>query len=312
MYQTTLAQSVSCSGVGVHSGAPVSLTLRPAPEHHGICFQRTDIPNISLKEATIPADWSLVDHGDFCTKLTNKFGHSISTVEHLMAAFAGRGITNTIVEIDGPELPIMDGSAAPFLFLIECAGVKTQSAPAKYIRVLKEVTVETDYGFATLSPSDTFEAEAEITFSNRADMPSQKMSSDNLTECFKKDLARARTFGFYSDVEKLKAAGLARGGSLENAVVFDESQQVMNPEGLRFDDECIRHKLLDMVGDLYLAGAPIRGLFQGKNFGHALNNQLLRALFADKSAWAVGFETTEKSPLSYANQQREFPRPAIA
>lgn len=311
MYQKTLMRSISCSGVGVHSGAPVSMTLRPAPEHHGITFQRTDITDISLKESIIPALWSLVDHGDFCTKLTNEFGYSISTVEHLMAAFAGLGISNAIIEVDGPELPIMDGSAAPFLFLVECAGIKEQSAPLKYIRILKEISVEGPHGFATLAPSNTFKAEAEMTFSHKAHMDSQKMSCHNVIECFKKDFARARTFGFYCDVEKLKAAGLARGGSLENAVVF-ENGKALNPEGLRFEDECIRHKLLDMVGDLYLAGGHILGHFKGKNFGHALNNQLLRTLFEDRTAWEVGFIETNPTPLRTSFNQNDLPRPAIA
>jgi UDP-3-O-[3-hydroxymyristoyl] N-acetylglucosamine deacetylase len=284
MYQKTILQSVSCSGVGVHSGVPVSLTLRPAPENYGIRFQRTDLKHLPSQESIILAQWNNVEKGDFCTKITNQFGHSVSTIEHLMAALAGQSITNLLVEIDGSELPIMDGSAAPFLFLIDCAGIKTQGVPAKYIRILKTVTVKTEYGFASLSPSDTFGADVEITFPGREGMTSQHFHSKNLHECFKQDLARARTFGFYSDVEKLKQAGLARGGSLDNAVVF-EGGEVLNPEGLRFDDECIRHKVLDMVGDLYLAGATIQGRFHGQNFGHALNNALLHALFSDKKAW---------------------------
>jgi UDP-3-O-[3-hydroxymyristoyl] N-acetylglucosamine deacetylase len=314
MHQKTILQSISCSGIGVHSGAPVSITLRPAPKDHGIVFQRVDVLNKPHHETLITASWKNVQKGDFCTKLQNQFGQSVSTIEHLMAALAGHGITNILVEVNGPELPIMDGSASPFLFLIECAGLKGQDAPQKIIKILKEVNVKTDYGFASLSPSSGFSAEATITFSGRDGMDAQTFSSKNLQDSFKKDLARARTYGFYSDVEKLKAAGLARGGSLENAVVFDKGD-VLNPEGLRFQDECIRHKVLDMVGDLYLAGAPIQGHFKGQNFGHSLNNMLLHELFSDKSAWAEHYEEEKEPDFSYASSfSHEMPsaRPAVA
>ncbi len=312
MYQKTILQSVSCSGVGVHSGRPVSLTLRPAPENYGIRFQRVDLEHLPLQETIITAHWNNVNKGDFCTKISNTFGHSVSTIEHLMAALAGQQITNLIIEVDGSELPIMDGSAAPFLFLIDCAGVKVQTAPAKYLKILKKVTVETDYGFASLSPSDHFEADVSITFPGRKGMASQEFHSDNLHECFKQELARARTFGFYSDVEKLKQAGLAKGGSLENAVVFEEGN-VLNPEGLRFDDECIRHKVLDMVGDLYLTGVTIQGRFQGQNFGHALNNALLQALFSDSRAWVEeSYQIPANDSVAYARPHAKQSRPAIA
>jgi len=312
MRQSTILQSVSCSGIGVHSGAPVSLTLRPTAENYGIYFQRTDIKNTPINETLIPAKWDCVEKGDFCTKITNQFGHSVSTIEHLMAALAAQNITNVLIEIDGPELPIMDGSAAPFLFLIDCAGIKVQEAQKRCIRIIKEVTVKTEYGFASLLPSETFEADVEITFPGREGMTSQKFKSKNLHECFKKDLARARTFGFYADVEKLKQAGLARGGSLENAVVFEQGT-VLNPEGLRFDDECIRHKVLDMVGDLYLAGASIKGRFHGQNFGHALNNALLRALLADRKAWVEEVYQAPANDLSsYSYAPLKGARSAIA
>lgn len=314
MHQKTILQSISCSGIGVHSGAPVSITIRPAPENYGIVFQRVDLLNKPHHETLITAHWKNVQKGDFCTKLQNKFGHSVSTIEHLMAALAGHGIGNILIEVNGPELPIMDGSASPFLFLIDCAGVKHQKAPQRLIKVLKEVFVKTDYGFASLLPASTFSVDATITFSGRESMKTQTFKSKNLQDSFKKDLARARTYGFYSDVEKLKAAGLARGGSLENAVVFDQGT-VLNPEGLRFEDECIRHKVLDMVGDLYLVGAPIQGHFKGQNFGHSLNNTLLHELFSDKSAWSEYYATKEPDlsyiPSAFMEQGRSS-RPAVA
>jgi len=311
MFQKTILQSISCGGIGVHSGAPVSITLRPAPENYGIVFQRTDILNKPHHETLIAASWKNVQKGDFCTKLQNQFGHSVSTIEHLMAALAGHGITNILIEVSGPELPIMDGSASPFLFLIECAGFKEQKSPQRVIKILKEVTVKTDYGFASLSPASGFSAEAMITFAGRDGMKAQTFKSKNLHDSFKKDLARARTYGFYSDVEKLKAAGLARGGSLENAIVFDQGN-VLNPEGLRFEDECVRHKVLDMIGDLYLAGAPIQGHFKGQNFGHSLNNLLLHELFSDKSTWKDYYETKEVSFVYGQSLYQERLRPAVA
>lgn len=311
MYQKTIAQSVSCSGVGVHSGVPISITLRPAPDNFGICFQRTDLKDASEKEARIKACSENIADTAFCTKLINEFGNSISTVEHLMAAFAGNGITNALVEVDGPELPIMDGSAAPFLFLIECAGVKVQASQAKYIKVLKEIRVETDYGFAMLSPGDSFDAEASLDFASRSSMKTQSFKGKDLYQRFKKELARARTFGFYADAEKLKAAGLAKGASLDNAVVFDEGS-VLNPEGLRFENECARHKILDMIGDFYLAGAPLKATFKGKNFGHTLNADLLKALLSDTTAWEMVYETKVEETSSYSVQEDTLPRPAVA
>ena len=292
MLRKTIQRSVSCSGVGVHSGAPISLTLNPAKSFTGIVFKRTDI---AAAESIIPAHWSLIKDTSFCTKLTNEFGQSASTVEHLMAAFAALGISDAVVEISGPEVPILDGSAAPFIFLIECAGIKTLETAQEHIKILKPISVERDYGFARLLPSETFEADLRLTFPNR-DLSAQHFTSKNIHDCFKQDIARARTFGFMSDVEKLKNAGLARGGSLDNAVIFD-GETPLNPGGLRFSDECVRHKALDMLGDLYLAGAPIIGKFEGKNSGHTLNADLLKALFSDQSAWEL---TTDAQNVSIA------------
>lgn len=283
MYQKTILRPISCTGIGVHSGEPAVVTLNPAPENYGIVFQRTDI-KASSKETLIPARWQYVKRGDFSTKISNTFGHSISTIEHLMAAAAGYGITNLHIEVSGPEVPIMDGSAAPFLFLMECAGIKVQEAFQRYIKILKKITVRSDYGWASLSPARNFSAEATINFRAHEGMEEQSFQSSDLQECFREEIARARTYGFVTDIEKLRAAGLARGGSLDNAVVFDKGT-ILNPEGLRFENECVRHKVLDMIGDLFLAGSPILGHFEGKNFGHALNFDLLKALFSDGAAW---------------------------
>tara|TARA_R110002050_G_scaffold847_7_gene6044 strand:- start:17693 stop:18643 length:951 start_codon:yes stop_codon:yes gene_type:complete len=288
MYQKTIGQSISCSGVGVHSGVPVTLTLRPAKENTGIQFVRTDVDTSNKEMATIPAKWDNVTDTRLCTKIQNKHGISISTVEHVMAALAGTSISNVIVEVSGPEVPIMDGSAAPFLFLIECAGIQEQSAKTKFIKILKSIEVKGKDGVtsARLMPHDAFKVSYEFDFSRRNNLANQQYISTNIQDCFKEDLARARTFGFYEDVEMLRKNGLAQGGSLENAVVFD-GDNILNPEGLRYEDECVRHKALDAVGDLYLSGHMIYGHFHGNGAGHALNNQLLCALFNNPAAWEL-------------------------
>lgn len=288
MKQKTILQPITCSGVGVHSGSPVTLTLRPAKEKTGIQFVRSDLKTHKQKEKTIPASWENVVDTRLCTKLTNDYGVTISTVEHLMAALAGSGISNIIAEVSGPELPIMDGSAAPFLFLIECAGVKEQSAQSKYLKILKDVEVKSDNGTksARLMPYNAFKVSYEFDFSRHNNLVNQQYICSNIQDCFKEELARARTFGFYEDVEMLRKNGLAQGGSLQNAIVFD-GDTILNPEGLRFEDECVRHKALDAVGDLYLSGYLIYGHFHGNGAGHALNNKLLHELFKDPSAWEL-------------------------
>jgi len=278
--QRTLKTSINCSGVALHSGAKVSMTLNPAPIDSGISFTRTDIAG---QGAVIPAKWDHVVDTRMRTTLGNDDGVTIGTVEHLMAALAGCGIDNAIIELNGAEVPIMDGSSQPFVFLIECAGVVEQDAAKKIIRILKTVSVNN--GEARLSPGAHLSLDFEIDFDN--DMVSrQSLSIGVVNGSFAKELARARTFGFLQDVEALRAAGLAKGGSLDNAIVVN-GNEVMNEGGLRYDDEFVRHKMLDALGDLYLAGAPIIGEFQGVCSGHRTNNMLLQALFADSNAWEM-------------------------
>jgi UDP-3-O-[3-hydroxymyristoyl] N-acetylglucosamine deacetylase len=287
--QKTLKSSISCTGVALHSGEKTSMTLCPAEPDMGILFKRVDPQGLG---AEIPARWDCVVDTRLCSVVGNEDGVTVGTVEHLMSALAGAGIDNCLIEIDGPEVPIMDGSAAPFLFLVECAGVVEQPAARKAIRVLKPVTVEHHGKSATLSPADGFMLDFEIDFDSDA-IRQQTLSVDLHDGIFKKEIARARTFGFMHEVEALWAAGLAKGGSLDNAVVVS-GNRILNEDGLRYEDEFVRHKVLDAVGDLYLAGAPIMGAFRGVCSGHAVNNALLRALFADPEAWCyedVGAES---------------------
>ena len=278
--QQTLAHAVECVGVGLHSGLNVTMTLRPAPADGGIVFRRVDV---DAGTGEIPARFDHVVDTRMCTTLGNKAGVTVGTIEHLMAAFAGLGVDNAVVELDGPEVPIMDGSAAPFVFLIECAGLVDQDAPRRVIRIVKDMALADGQAEARLSPADHLSLDCEIDFKSAAvDRQSLRLGMVNGT--FRKELARARTFGFLEDVEKLRSLGLARGGSLENAIVVHDGR-VLNEEGLRYDDEFVRHKALDALGDLYLAGAPLIGAFRGVRSGHAANNRLLRALFADPTAW---------------------------
>ncbi|MCH8237397.1 MAG: UDP-3-O-acyl-N-acetylglucosamine deacetylase [Proteobacteria bacterium] len=278
--QRTLKSSISCSGVALHSGEKVSLTLNPADAGTGIVFKRTDIAGGG---ASIPAKWDRVVDTRMCTTIGNGDGVTVATVEHLMAALSGCGIDNALIELNGSEVPIMDGSAQPFVFLVECAGVVEQDKPRRVIRVLKSVSARDGGGEARLSPGSILSLDFKIDFDCDA-VSRQTYSIGVINGSFAKELARARTFGFLHEVEALWAAGFAKGGSLENAVVVS-GDKVLNEGGLRYDDEFVRHKILDAVGDLYLAGAPIIGKFEGIYSGHATNNALLRALFADPEAW---------------------------
>lgn len=280
-WQQTLNTNIHCSGVGLHSGRRVRMNLRPAPVDHGIVFVRSDLP---LARAMVPARWDLVSDTRLCTLLTNEAGASVGTVEHLMAALRGCGIDNAIVEVDAAELPIMDGSSAPFVFLIECAGIKVQDQPRRLIRVLKDVRVQDGDKLVSLSPSPVSTFRAEIIYDNTALIRRQEGFLRLADGSFKTEVADSRTFGFAHEVEAMRKAGLGLGGSLDNAVVI-EGDRVLNPGGLRHEDEFIRHKLLDAVGDLYLAGGQILGHFQGTRPGHAMNNALLRTMFADSTAW---------------------------
>lgn len=278
--QKTLKGPISCVGVGLHSGVKVPMTLRPAEADTGVRFRRVDLAGGG---ALVPARWDHVVETRLCTTIGNAEGVTIATVEHLMAALAGCGIDNAEIEVNGPEVPVMDGSSEPFVFLIECAGILDLGVPKRAIRVLKPISAEADGRSAVLLPSEGFEIDCEIDFDSVA-VSRQAISLGLVNGTFKKELARARTFGFLHEVEQLWAAGLARGGSLKNAVVVS-GDKVLNREGLRYEDEFVRHKALDAVGDLYLAGAPIIGRFRGLCSGHHLNNMLLHALFANSEAW---------------------------
>lgn len=281
VHQKTLKSSIGCSGIGLHSGRKVSMTLHPADADKGIIFQRSDI---SGEAGTIAATWRNVVDTRMATTLGNANGALVSTVEHLMAALAGCGIDNAIVEIDAPEVPVMDGSAAPFVFLVECAGVRMQETPRLAIKINKPISVGDDKKWLAIRPDDAFSVSFEIDFDDTP-MAQQQLSLRLVNGTFKTEIARARTFGFAHEVDALREAGLAQGGSLDNAVVIN-GNKVLNGDGLRYDDEFVRHKILDCVGDLYLAGAPIIGSVEALRSGHALNNSALRALFENQDAWS--------------------------
>ncbi len=279
-YQNTLLGIAECSGIGVHSGEKVTLRIKPAAPNSGITFVRTDITS-GMNE--IPARWDHVVDTKLCTVIGNKAGVKVATIEHLMAAFHAYGISNAIVEIDGAEVPVMDGSSDSFVFLIEMAGVAPQAIAQKTIEILSPIEVSAPGKFARLTPALDTSYSFDIAF-DQAAIAKQSYHFSLSADAFKSEISRARTFGFYEEIDQLRKIGLARGGSLDNAVVIKD-QQVMNEDGLRYGNEFVRHKLLDAVGDLALAGVAIRGHFHGSCSGHALNNQLLRALFADPSAW---------------------------
>lgn len=256
------------------------MLLHPAAPDTGIVFRRVDRGG-----AEIAADWRSIVDSTLCTTLGDGAGLKIATVEHLMSAFAGLEVDNAIVELDGPEVPVMDGSAAPFVFLIECAGLVEQAAPRRAIKVLKPISVGNKGNSAALLPADEFRLSFAIDFASGA-IKRQELSFRPDPESFKHEISRARTFGFLDEVDRMQAAGLARGGSLDNAVVIS-GDRILNEEGLRYGDEFVRHKVLDALGDLYLVGGPILGHFHGVRSGHAINRQLVEALFADPAAWCL-------------------------
>ncbi|CAK0761100.1 UDP-3-O-acyl-N-acetylglucosamine deacetylase [uncultured Gammaproteobacteria bacterium] len=306
LFQQTLKNPIHCTGVGLHSGARVSMTIRSAAVNSGIVFRRIDPRG---DRAEIAARWESVTETRLCTVIGNKEGVNVGTVEHLMAALRSLAIDNALIEIDGPEVPIMDGSAAPFVFLIECAGIVQQSAARKVIRVLKRVSVGDGLRSATLSPGAGSTFSFEIDFASGA-VAAQEASFALTRGGFKTEVCRARTFGFLHEVDQLRRLGLARGGSLDNAIVIN-GDKVMNEGGLRYHDEFVRHKILDSIGDLYLAGRPIIGHFHGRRSGHALNYNLVRALLSDPEAWALTDLSSADvvpfglvRPMSYPPQQR--------
>jgi UDP-3-O-[3-hydroxymyristoyl] N-acetylglucosamine deacetylase len=282
LLQRTLRGTAECTGIGVHSGTKVTLRLLPAPEDNGIVFIRTDLHNGARR---IPARWDHVVETKLCTVIGNASGARIATIEHLMAALRAYNIDNAFVEIDGAEVPVMDGSSDPFIFLIEMAGIAVQKSPRREIHVLSPIDVKDGDKGARLEPAEEPRFSFEIDFDQKP-IATQNYDFTLSPAGFKSEIGRARTFGFYEEVDQLRRLGFARGGSLSNAIVIKDDQ-VINEEGLRYGDEFVRHKLLDAIGDLALAGAPIHGHFQGHCSGHALNNQLLRALFADPSSWRL-------------------------
>lgn len=280
--QQTLASAATVRGIGLHSGAPVTMTMEPAAAGAGIVFVRTDIAGM---ENRIPARWNAVADTRLCTAIANEAGVSVGTIEHLMAALRGCGIDNAVISLNGPEVPVMDGSAAPFVAAIDEAGIVRQDAPRRAIRILKEVRITLDGKTARLLPADTCSFDACIDFSHPA-IGRQDFSVTLVNGTFRHDIADARTFGFLREVEALRRSGLALGGSTANAIVLDDTA-VLNDGGLRFHNEFIRHKLLDAIGDLYLAGAPIIGAYEADRPGHALNNALLHALFAAADSYEI-------------------------
>jgi UDP-3-O-[3-hydroxymyristoyl] N-acetylglucosamine deacetylase len=290
--QRTLKNVVRATGVGLHTGRKVFLTLRPAPVDTGIVFRRVDLPT----PVEINAHATLVSE----TRLSSCIERNdarVFTVEHLMSAFAGLGVDNAYVDLTAEEVPIMDGSASPFVFLIQSAGLEEQGAPKRFIRIVHPIEVRDSDKWARFEPYDGFRMDFSIDFSHPViQKGSQRIQMDFASTSYVKEIARARTFGFMQDVEYLRAQGLGLGGSLDNAIVVDEFS-VLNAEGLRYDDEFVKHKVLDAIGDLYLLGHPILGAFCAHKSGHALNNKLARELLARASAWElVSFERQEEAP----------------
>ncbi|MYM59563.1 UDP-3-O-acyl-N-acetylglucosamine deacetylase [Vibrio sp. OCN044] len=296
--QRTLKEIVKTTGVGLHSGRKVTLTLRPAAANTGVIYRRTDVnPPVDF-----PVDAQSVRDTMLCTALVNDEGVRISTVEHLNAALAGMGIDNIIVEVDAPEIPIMDGSASPFVFLLQQAGIEEQNVAKRFIRIKKPVRFEDGDKWAEFVPYDGFRMDFEIEFNHPAiESDEQHLLFDFSSQGFVKDISRARTFGFMRDIEYLQSQNLCLGGSFDCAIVLDE-YRILNEEGLRFDNEFVTHKVLDAIGDLYMCGHPIIGEFRAFKSGHGLNNQLLRSVLADQEAWEwVTFEEEATSPVAFAS-----------
>ena len=290
--QRTLKAIVSATGVGLHTGQKVRMSLRPAQPDTGIVFRRTDLP----QAVEIPARADLVGETRLCSCLV-RGEVKVYTIEHLMSALSGLGVDNAYVDLDGPEVPIMDGSAAPFALLIQQAGIEEQGAPKRFLRVKKRIEARDGDKWAVLEPYEGFRLAFSIVYKHPViEKSNTSLTVDFATTSYLKEVARARTYGFMHDVEDLRNVGLALGGGLENAVVLDE-HRVLNAEGLRFGDEFIRHKILDAIGDLYLLGRPFLAAFSAHKSGHDLNNKLLRALMADPAAMEiVTFERAEEAP----------------
>lgn len=286
--QRTPKKVIQATGVGLHSGDKVILTLHPAPIYTGIVFRRTDLSPV----VEIPASYEHVCDTTLCTSLQHN-GVKVATVEHLLSALAGLGIDNAYVDINAPEVPIMDGSAAPFVFLIQSAGIREQNAAKRFIRILKPIQIKEDGKFVKFKPYNGYKVSFTIDFDHPVfnDRP-QNAVFDLSSTSYVKEVCRARTFGFMSEYEKLRENELAKGGSLDNAIVVDD-YRVLNEDGLRFDDEFVKHKVLDAIGDLYLLGSSLIGAFEGYKSGHELNNKLLRKLMVHQDAWEYTFFDAE-------------------
>jgi UDP-3-O-[3-hydroxymyristoyl] N-acetylglucosamine deacetylase len=293
--QRTLKTAIRATGVGLHTGEKVYMTLRPAAENAGITFRRVDLD----EPVDIPADARLVGETMLGTTLVRD-GTKVATVEHLMSAAAGLGIDNLHVDLSAPEVPIMDGSAGPFVFLLQSAGIEEQNAAKKFIRIKKKVRIEDDDKWAEFTPFNGFKVNFRIAFNHPVfNKLSQDASIDFSSTSFLKEVSRARTFCFLRDVEALRAQNLTLGGSMDNAIVLDD-YRILNEDGLRYANEFVIHKILDAIGDIYLLGHSLIGEFSAHKSGHDLNNKLLRALLDDESAWEeVTFSDPKKAPISY-------------
>ena len=298
MRQRTLRHSIKATGVSLHTGEKVFMTLKPAPVDTGIVFRRIDLDPV----LELPALAENVGDTTLSTSLMVGVGR-VSTVEHLMAALAGLGVDNAIIDLTAEEVPIMDGSAAPFVFLLQSAGVVEQDAPKKFVRIKRKLTVEDADKVASLLPYEGFKVSFTIDFDHPVFRDRTAHAElDFSTASFEQEVSRARTFGFLHEIEYLRSRGLARGGSMDNAIVVDE-YRILNQEGLRYEDEFVRHKVLDAVGDLYLLGHCLIGEFRAYKSGHALNNALVRALIAQPDAWEmVTFDASSPAPVAYAQQ----------
>lgn len=296
--QRTLRNAIRATGVGIHSGDKVYMTLRPAAVNTGIVFRRTDL----AEPAEIKACAHCVGETSMASTLVNRDGIKVSTVEHLLSALAGLGIDNCYIDLSAAEVPIMDGSAGPFVFLVQSAGIEEQNAAKKFIRIKKTVTVKDGDKWARFEPFEGFKVGFTIDFKHPVFSKSTSSAEiDFSTTSFVKEVSRARTFGFMKDIEMLRERNLVLGGSMDNAIVLDD-YRVLNEDGLRYEDEFVKHKILDAIGDLYLLGHSLIGAFYGYKSGHGLNNQLLRAMLADASAWEeVTFEDEAHAPISYAH-----------
>jgi len=294
--QRTIKESVSATGVGLHKGEKVQITLRPAPANTGIIFRRVDLDPV----VDIAARPEAVGETTLCTCLVNQQGVQISTVEHLLSAIAGLGIDNLIIDVDSPEIPIMDGSALPFVYLLQSVGIETTNVAKRFLRITKSIRVEEGDKWAELKPYEGFKVNFAIDFDHPVIANTTQSMSMDLSSCsFIKEISRARTFGFMKDIEYLRAHNLALGGSLENAIVLDQ-YRMLNKDSLRYDDEFVKHKVLDAIGDLYMGGVSILGELNAFKSGHALNNILLREVFKCTDAWEwVTYQDEAQAPIKY-------------